>query len=149
MGDTRLDNQSETPDMMQDYPMGYRSVYPEIYYKLTPFVSMTCDLIFSYNMMPTQEKLEEMSDGIYDDFCKMYPDMCDYMGKSADRSDDPAAFRSVFRDSGFGGFRGDGGFRGGGGYGSGFGSFRRRGLGRDLIYGLLLSDLLGRGGFLY
>lgn len=147
MGENRLNSQSGTSDMMQDYPMVYRSVYPEIYYKLMPFVSMTCDLIFSYNMMPTQEELEEMSDGIHDDFCRMYPDMKEYMGKSEENDDSPA-FRSVFRDDrGFG--QGFGGFGGNVGFGPGFGGFRRRGLGRDLIYALLLSELLGRGGFIY
>lgn len=142
MRDIGLNAANEPTEMMQDYPMVYRSVYPEIYYKLMPFISMTVDLIFSYSMMPTQETLEEMSDDIHSDFCRMYPDMKEYMGK-AEEDDDSPAFRSVFRDDrGFGGFRG-------GGFGPGFGGFRRRGLGRDLIYALLLSELLGRGGFIY
>ncbi|MEA4894312.1 MAG: hypothetical protein VB064_03520 [Oscillospiraceae bacterium] len=145
--DTCINSLSGVQDTAQGYPVAYRSVYPEIYYKLMPFISMTCDLIFSYDMMPTQEKLEEMSDGIFDDFCKMYPDMSDYMGNTAGKSADPQASTDVFRTDEvfrrrFGGFRGTG-------FGTGFGGFRRRGLGRDLIYALLLSELLGRGGFLY
>lgn len=143
MEDNRLSAQGGTSDMMQDYPMAYRSVYPEIYYKLMPFVSSTVDLIFAYNTMPTQEEMEDMSDDIHTDFCRMYPDMKEYMGKAEDDDDSPA-FRSVFRDD-----RGFGGFRGGRGFGPGFGGFRRRGLGRDLIYALLLSELLGRGGFIF
>ncbi len=134
MRDMRLNTENDMTELTQDYPMVYRSVYPEIYYKLIPFVSMTCDLIISYNMMPTQEILEEMSDDIHEDFCRMYPDMKEYMGKTEEQDDTPV-FRSVFRDNR--------------GFTPGYGGFRRRGLGRDLIYALLLSELLGRGGFIY
>ena len=150
MGNVPMNNQSSMPEMMKTYPpaavkpamenvMTYRAIYPEVYYKLKPYITMTCDLIFSYGaVMPTQQQLEEMSDGIYDDFCKMHPDMADYMGKASEKDDppgDPPAFRGAFR----------GGFR----PGFGFGGFRRRGLGRDFVDALLLSELLGRGGYYY
>lgn len=148
MGSTPMNNQSVMPEMMQSYPptavnpaledvMTYRAIFPEIYYKLKPYISMTCDLIFSYGMMPTQQQLEEASDGIYNDFCAMYPDMAEYMSKSGGKDDPPGdpPFRGGFRE----------GFR----PGFGFGRFRRRGLGRDFIDALLLSELLGRGGFLF
>ena len=107
-----------------DNAMMSLATYPEIYYKLMPFITMTVDLLFSYGMMPTQQQLEEVSDGIYDDFCTMYPDMASYMGAS----DAVPAFAS------------DSSFRGG--FGPGY-RFRRRGLGRDLIDVWLLSQLLG------
>jgi hypothetical protein len=150
-----MNNQSSMPEMMQTYPqaavkpvmenaMTYRAIYPEVYYKLKPYISMTCDLIFSYGMMPTQQQLEEMSDGIYNDFCTMYPDMADYMSKSGEK-DDPPGDPPPFR----GGFRGGEEFREGFRPGFGFGRFRRRGLGRDFIDALLLSELFGRGGFVF
>jgi len=148
-----VNNQSSEPEMMQsnprtsaqtaeERPMTYRSIYPEIYYKLMPYVSMTCDVIFSYSTMPTQQRLEEMSDAIHDDFCAMYPDMADYMGKFQETATPPGDIPTFN-----GRFRGDGGFVDG--FRPGFDRFRRRGLGRDLIYALLLSELLSRGGFIY
>ncbi len=166
-GSVPINNQSGMPEMMQPCPqaavspvmenaMTYRAVYPEILYKLMPYISMTCDLIFSYGMMPTQQQLEEMSAGIHRDFCSMYPDMADYMGApelNGDTSVNPTTFREVF--GGDDEYRE--GFTGGEGFGEdfrevfrpNFGRFRRMGLGRDLIFSLLLSELLGRGGFIY
>lgn len=171
MGSMPTTSQSDIPEIMQPFPQGavnpamettmiYRAIYPEIYYKLMPYILMTCDSIFSYGIMPTQQQVEDMSDGIYDDFCTMYPDMSEYMGNAVAQS----AFAPDLPPSrnGFGGdeeYRG--GFTGGEGFGSGFvdafsggfnpryGRFRRRGLGRDLIFSFLLSELLGRGGFIY
>lgn len=110
--------------------MTYRAVYPEVYYKVKPYISMACDLMDSYGIgMPTQQQVNEMVDGIYDDFCKTYPDMVDYMSKSGtDPAGDPPPFRDRFRP--------------------GFG-FRRRGLGRDFIEALLLAELFRRRGFFF
>lgn len=150
MSNAPMNYQPSMPQMMQAYPqmaaapamenaMTYEAIYPEIYYKLKPYITMTIDIIFLNGaMMPTQQQLEDMSDGIYDDFCAMYPDMADYMSKSM-ANDDPPGDPPPFR----GGFGGAGGFR------PGFGRFRRRGLGKDFIAALLLSELLGRGGFIY
>jgi hypothetical protein len=117
-----------------DDAMTYRAVYPEIYFKIKPHIEMACDVVGTYgSIMPTQGQLEQMSDGIFEDVCKLYPDMADYM-----RKDDPAGDPPPFGD----GFRG--GFRPGFGFG-----FRRRGLGRDLIDTLLLAELLNRGYYYY
>lgn len=112
----------------------YQAIYPEIYYKLKPFIEIARDLIFASGMdMPTQNQMEEMADGIYDDFCKMHPDMENYMGKMENqpntRSDPPDPPY-------YGGFRPSMGFR-------------RRGLGRDFIQAMLLGELLGRDGLFY
>jgi hypothetical protein len=59
MGNVPMNNQSSMPEMMKTYPpaavkpamenvMTYRAIYPEVYYKLKPYITMTCDLIFSY-----------------------------------------------------------------------------------------------------
>ena len=149
MGNRSMNAGAVTPDMMQNFnqpavnplmdnAMMNMPVYPEIYYKLMPFISMTGDLLFSYGMMPTQQQLEEVSDGIFNDFCTMYPDMASYMGMPdtmAAFAADPPPFR--------GEFMGGDEFRGG--FNPGY-RFRRRGLGRDLITALLLSRLLS-GGF--
>lgn len=135
MADNSLSSQSGIPEMMQNYSqnmanpfmdnaMMNMAAYPEIYYKLMPFITMTVDLLFSYGMMPTQQQLEKVSDGIFDDFCTMYPEMAAYMGK--DDSVPAFAFNTPF----------GGGFRPGH-------RFRRRGLGRDLIDIWLLSQLFG------
>jgi hypothetical protein len=106
-----------------------RAMYPEIHYKLHPFVCVTCDAIEATGRMPTQEEFDGITDNIYDEFCKMHPDMENYM-KSGDKDDPPEAVTA------FDGF--------GRGFGRGFGFMRRRGIGRDLVGALLLAELLGR-----
>lgn len=120
----------------------YRALYPEIYYRLKPYVLMACDLMGTYGAeMPTQPQLEHVADGIYDHFRSDNPDMADYMDTAVSASADPPGdprFRGRYQDRYADGYRG--GFRSGyGGY------FRRRGLGRDFIGALLLAELLGRG----
>jgi hypothetical protein len=126
--------------MMED-AMTYRAVYPEIFYKLQPYILMASDVMGTYGTtMPTQQQVEQMSDGIFEDFCKMYPDMATYMNKNDNANDDPPGDPPgdppFFRGGPRRGF-------GGGGY------FRRRGVGRDLIDTLLLAELLGRGRYYY
>lgn len=105
----------------------HRAMYPEIHYKLEPFISNTCDAIESSGVMPSQQDVDDITDGIYDDFCKMYPDMANYM-KANDDYDEAVTTQFVL-----------------GGYGGGRrGGFRRRGIGRDLISALLLARLFGR-----
>lgn len=41
---------------------------------------MACDQMDAFTCeMPTQEMIEKMSDTIYDDICRMYPDMAEYV----------------------------------------------------------------------
>lgn len=111
-----------------------RSMYPEIFYKLEPFICSTCDAIDAIGIMPTQEELDKITDDIYEDFRNMHPDLAEYMSANDGRNDmQEAVPTQVFIG---GGFR-PGRFRG----------FRRRGLGRDLISLLLLSRLFGRRRF--
>lgn len=119
-----------TESQVMGNSMTYRAVYPEVYYKLKPYISMACDLMDSYGIdVPTQQQVDDTVDGIYEDFCRMYPDMADYMNKGGnDPAGDPPPFRGGFLPR--------------------FG-FRRRGLGRDFIEALLLAELFGRGGFLF
>lgn len=123
---THPNSQMTEPPMMRN-PMESRAVYPEICYKLMPYISMACDMMDSYGIdIPTQQQVDDMVDGIYDDFCRIYPDMADYMSKGENApTGDPPPFRDGFSPR--------------------FG-FRRRGLGRDFIEVLFLSELFGRDG---
>lgn len=130
--------QQPAMNSMMDNTEGDSAVYPEVFYRLKPYISMTCDLIASSGSdMPSRQQLESITDNIYDDFCKANPDMADYLNKGADKSDPPGD--PPLRGGFMGGFRPGFGFRG----------FRRRGIGRDFITALLLSELLGRGGYYY
>jgi hypothetical protein len=110
--------------------MQYQMVYPEIYYKLQPYIMMVCDQIDTFGpMMPTQDMVENITDSIYDDVCRMYPDLEEYAHSKEDNANtQPAVETARFgRDPGPFGRR-----------------FRRRGVFRDFIDVLLLSELFGR-----
>lgn len=119
---------TESPNMADSTT--YQAVYPEVYYKLIPYISMACDMMDSHGItIHTQQQVDSMVDEIYNDFCKTYPDMADYMNQGGNNpADDPPPFHDGFRPR----------FR-----------FRRRGLGRDFIGALLLSELLGRNRFFF
>ncbi len=110
--------QTELSDMIT-----YRIVYPEIFYKLQPFVLMACDEMDVYGMV-NQEMIEKMADNIYDDVCRMYPDMVEYAREQERKASSIPGVAEVQAP-----------FRGG---------FRRRGLLRDIIEILLLSELFRR-----
>lgn len=106
-------------------------VFPEVYYKVQPFVMASCDAMCmsgGRNMMPTGNQMETMSEEIYMDVSAMYPDLLEYAGMGVTASSVEA--------SRFGGYD----------YG---GRFRRRGLFRDIIDILLLNELFRRGRFFY
>ena len=107
----------------------YRAMYPEIHYRLEPFISTTCDKIESSGVMPSQQELDDITDDIYDDFCAMYPDMADYMGANDRKDSMPEAVPAQVIIGGRPGR---------------YNPYRRRNLGRDLISSLLLSRIFGR-----
>ena len=124
-----MNQATNQPDMMGRM-MTYQLVYPEIFYKLQPFIMMVCDQMDPYGtMMPTQEMIEQMTDNIYSDICRMYPDVAEYANKCEtniknDPSDPPEGinrFPGMFRRR-----------------------FRQRGLFRDLIDILFLSEFFRR-----
>lgn len=112
----------------------YQALYPEIVYKLQPYILMACDEMDTYGIaMPTQQQMENMSDSICENVCRMYPDMRSYLHSgdtASDPPDDPPFVPTAYR-RGFGG------------------RFRRRGIGRDLIDTLLLAELLNRRRYYY
>lgn len=107
--------------------MAYQMAFPEIYYKLQPYIMMVCDQMEPINSMPTQDMMDNISDSIFDDMCKRYPDLAEY----AHSQEENASANPIIQTATFGGTQ--------------FGwRFRRRGLFRDLIDILLLSELFGR-----
>lgn len=110
--------------------MAYQMAFSEIYYKLQPYIMMVCDQLDSFgSMMPTQDMLDNISDSIYDDISKRYPDLAEYARtQEAKANSDPVIQTARFDDDPpIFGWR-----------------FRRRGLFRDLIDILLLSELFRR-----
>lgn len=61
---------------IQGEEMNYQCVYPEVYYKVQPFIMMACDEMDSYNMgMPSCDMIRQISDQIYDDVLRVHPDL--------------------------------------------------------------------------
>ena len=58
----------------------FSNIYPEIFYKLQPYILMICDQMESYygNNVPNQEMLDQISENIYMDLMEMYPDLKEY-----------------------------------------------------------------------
>ncbi|MCX7615755.1 MAG: hypothetical protein N2Z65_08380 [Clostridiales bacterium] len=118
------------PPMMEKM-MAYQAVYPDVFYKVQPFVMMACDQMDTYGSMPSQDMIEQMADVIYEDVRRMYPDLNEYVGEYErnvnSSSPDLEVVNHVPRSPGM------------------FGRpFRQRGLFRDLIGILLLSELFRR-----
>ena len=102
------------------------TTYPEIYYRLAPYIMMVCDQAESAGVeMPSQQMIESITDSIYDDMVRNFPDMADYFrGHEQTMADvDSLPVQGPFY----------------------FGRRpRRRGLFRDLIDILLLNEFLRR-----
>jgi len=114
-----------SPSMSQSIPANV--TYPEIYFRLQPYLMMARHSFASLGRNPTQEELDQMSDSIYDDICYRDPGLKEYLNQN--QPNDPPA--------------GDPPPRGGRpGSRPGFG-FRRRGVGRDFVDALLLAQLFG------
>jgi hypothetical protein len=122
---------------IMDETKEHRAMYPELFYKLEPFISSTCDAIEMSGVMPTQQEMDNITDDILEEFCNTYPDMANYLrANENDNSNEmPEAIPTQFFG---GGFRPDR-----------FRRFRRRGLARDIIRALLLTRLFGRRRFFF
>lgn len=109
--------------------MAYQMAFPEIYYRLQPYVMMACDQMdLKDSTMITQDLLDNISDSIYDDIGKRDPTLAEYVhSQESAANSNPVVQTATFGDPGMFGWR-----------------FRRRGLFRDLIDILLLSELFGR-----
>ncbi|WP_312648874.1 hypothetical protein [Aminipila sp.] len=98
--------------------------YPEIYYKVQPFIIFGCDQILACKTVINQNMLDQVADDIYIKVCTMYPDLEEY----ANQCPTKLTVESTQRRRRF---------------------FRRRGLFRDFIDLLLLNELFRRGSILF
>lgn len=119
--------QAAAPPVLRD-AMQYHIIYPEIYYKVQPYIIMMCDQMDVYGpIMPSQETLDQMTDCIYEDCCRAHPDLVEYTREMERNEPSVPAVNSFGNPDGFG-----------------FGRRRRRGFFRDFISILLLSELFRR-----
>ncbi len=101
------------PQMEMIYPL----MYPDIYYKLYPYVSQICDKMDDpYVVYPSEQLLEKMVDECYDMCVKDMPELEEYADMTLDIADDDLKAQQR----------------------------RRRPLLRDLIAIILLSELFRR-----
>ena len=123
--------------------------YPEVYYKVQPFVTSVCDeMDCAGEEILSQEMFDEMSGSIYNKVRYMHPELVEYASCHHDmrssveslqrdfdwdrRDRDRDRDRDRNRDRDFPRFR-----------------FRRRGIFRDFIELLLLNELFGRGRIIF
>jgi hypothetical protein len=64
--------------MQEERSNYYRCIYPDVYYKVQPFAMMACDEMDACNCgMPDYDELREISDQIYEDVCRVHPDLAE------------------------------------------------------------------------
>lgn len=103
----------------------YQSMYPDIYYRIQPYVLAMTDQLFSYgNSIPTRNEVEHMSDSICNDLCRLYPDMAEMASSGSFASDSEEAQPVLLPFFGR--------------------PIRRRGVFRNLIDILLLNEIFRR-----
>lgn len=124
-------NQEMVPKTGDNLPM--QLVYPEIFYRLQPFVILVCDEFERYSVTPTQEIIDQATNSICAEACRIYPDLMYYSYNQASNDDDPPFMRE-FDLRRRGDFDHDFFMR----------RFRRRGNFQDLVSILLLSELFRR-----
>ncbi|MFA5635254.1 MAG: hypothetical protein WC977_05045 [Anaerovoracaceae bacterium] len=101
-----------------DEVMAYEMVYPEIYYRVQPFVIGVCDQMEAYGgEMPSSEAIASIADTIYTDVMAMYPDLAEYVGGAEVQPTITPFYRR---------------------------RFRRRGIFRDFVEILLLNEIFRR-----
>lgn len=62
--------------MQGEENINYQCLYPDVYYKVQPFIMMACDEMDAVNIgMPTYDMLRHISDQIHNDVCKVHPDL--------------------------------------------------------------------------
>ena len=117
-------NANELPDLS--------SIYPEIFYRLQPYIIMMCDQLDAYygDTMPNQDLIDQITENIYRDILEMYPDIAEYARekeREMQQQAQPTVAEVITRRPRV--------------YSRGF---RRRGLLRDLLDILFLSELFRR-----
>jgi hypothetical protein len=72
--------------------MNYQNVYPDVYYKVQPFVMMACDEMDALNLgVPTYDTVREVSDQIYGDVIRIHPDLAEQGSDSMEMFHEAAA----------------------------------------------------------
>lgn len=62
----------------KEQSMMYQRIYPDVYYKVQPFVMMACDQMDADDYgMPSPELIRHTSDQIYMDVCGVHPDLAE------------------------------------------------------------------------
>lgn len=88
--------------MQEDDSMSYQCVYPDVYYKVQPFVMMACDEMESHGgEMLTRDMVRHISDQIYEDVCRVHPDLAeraDHRGMSYEAAS-AYGIRSTFAEA--------------------------------------------------
>jgi hypothetical protein len=107
---------------VQNQTIQYKALYPEVFYKVKPYVLMVCDELENMGQLtPNQEDIENIADNICADVRDMYPELGDYI----EQTEAQETFVPF--------------------YGRRFGQpFRRRGIFNDLVGIMLLGELYGR-----
>ncbi|WP_027400025.1 hypothetical protein [Anaerovorax odorimutans] len=125
--------------------MEYKMLYPEIFYKLQPFVLEVCDQIDTYGgTVLNQEMVQNLSDKISVNALKMHPELNEYVAQSKTVVNQKDTNINAQQDNWFDdGCYGDGCY-GGGYYGGGRYPGRNQNLFRSLIDILLLNELFRR-----
>lgn len=115
-------NKMELPD--------FGNTYPEIFYKIQPYILMICDQMDTYygDMVPNQEMLDQMSENIFNILVDMYPDIKEYARSYEQNEVEPTVTQVLARSPRH----------------QGRGYRRNRGLLRDLIDILFFSEYYRR-----
>jgi len=121
--------QMEKMPMMEEN-MACNLVYPEVYYKVQPFIVSVCDQMNLSDHMVSPKIFDQAGETIYNNVCVMYPHLAGYANPQ-EMNESVEAMSPVYP-------------RGRRFYPDGR-HFRRRGLFRDIIDILLLQELLRRG----
>lgn len=111
-------------DSIAKHNFGSDVTYPEIYYKVQPFIIFSCDQMESCKHMINQNMLDQVGDDIYTKVCEMYPDIEEYANQYPMR----LSVESEQRQRRF---------------------FRRRGIFQDFIDLLLINELFRRGALFF
>lgn len=132
-----------TNNLMQANSNG-TMMYPEVYYRVQPFIMSACDQMDSYGTV-NQEMIDLMTEDIYNDISDLHPDLIEYANQNGaiqatsietqQRDGDYYRDRDWDRDRNY--------------FFPGYRRFRRRGLLRDFISVLLLNELFRRGRIIY
>jgi len=73
MGMSNMGNMESVDPMQAGMKTPY--TYPEIYYIVQPHVLMECDNIEMTGTMPTQDMMDAMCSRIYDNVCRLHPNL--------------------------------------------------------------------------